>query len=488
MMQQISHYTIIKHLGSGGFSDTFLVKDTYLPSEKVCVLKQLKPITHSPQVYQLVKERFQREAVVLEELGNSHPQIPTLYAYFEDNGQFYLVQEYIEGQTLASLVEASGPQTETTVKTLLLQILDILEFIQSKAIIHRDIKPENIILRQGDQQPVLIDFGAVRETMGTQGGSGQGATSSIVIGTPGFMPSEQAAGRPVFASDLYALGLTAIYLLTGKYPQDLGIHPLTGDIQWRSLVTVSPDLARVLDQGIAITPRERFADAQGMKAALLGQSFPPARSPGLTPTIASAPLRPRSRRWPWVMGGMGLTLSLGATAFYVYQQHQLQKTMAQLETEKRVQQERDRQQQEWLEQRRKQQQEIAEKQRQLEAQQEAINQEKSIPPMVPSDPVTDKPQSPQGQPDRGMWVISVKADSEAAQAGIRGGQILVSLNGVFIDRVETANRIVGQNTGASVMALVWDGGTYKKLVVVPHDAYIGVNLCQLSLCPDGQEP
>jgi serine/threonine protein kinase, bacterial len=87
--QTIAHYRIIKQLVSGGFGDTFLVEDTYLPSGKTCVLKQLKPINDNPQIYQLVKERFKREAIILEELGNSHQQIPALKAYFEENGKFY---------------------------------------------------------------------------------------------------------------------------------------------------------------------------------------------------------------------------------------------------------------------------------------------------------------------------------------------------------------------------------------------------------------
>lgn len=78
-----NRYRIIQTLGSGGFGDTFLAEDTQMPSQRRCVIKQLKPITNNPQIYQLVQQRFQREAAILEELGEENPQIPRLYAYLE---------------------------------------------------------------------------------------------------------------------------------------------------------------------------------------------------------------------------------------------------------------------------------------------------------------------------------------------------------------------------------------------------------------------
>jgi len=138
-------------------------------------------VAHNPRVYQLVKERFQREAVILEDLGNSHRQIPTLFAYFEDEGQFYLVQEYIQGKTLSTLFKEQGRQSETFVKEFLINLLVVLEYIQTKRVIHRDIKPDNIIIRQLDGTPVLIDFGAMRETMGTEMSPSGNYTRSIPL-------------------------------------------------------------------------------------------------------------------------------------------------------------------------------------------------------------------------------------------------------------------------------------------------------------------
>ncbi len=146
--------------------------------------------------------------------------------------------------------------------------MPVLEFVHSKRIIHRDIKPDNIILRH-DGKPVLIDFGAVRETMATIVNSQGSLTRSIIIGTPGYMPSEQAAGRAVYSSDLYSLGLTIIYLLSGKSPQQLETDSNTGEIIWESEVgNISPSLKTVINKAIAYHPRERFSRALEMLEVL----------------------------------------------------------------------------------------------------------------------------------------------------------------------------------------------------------------------------
>ncbi len=265
----VSRFKILKTIGSGGFGDAFLAEDTHWPQERTCVVKQLKPIDDNPAIYQLVKERFLREAVLLEELGKGHAQIPCLYAYFEDQGQFYLVQEFIEGETLDHILKTQGQLSESRVETILLKTLDVLDYIQQRQIIHRDIKPDNIIIRQSDDMPVLIDFGAVRESMGTVMGGSENSTSSIVIGTPGYMPPEQSIGRPVYSSDLYALALTAIYLLTGKAPHELGTDPMTGEILWKQdFFPKNPVLASALDQAIHSHSGQRFATAALMKASL----------------------------------------------------------------------------------------------------------------------------------------------------------------------------------------------------------------------------
>ncbi|HIK53551.1 MAG TPA: serine/threonine protein kinase [Oscillatoriales cyanobacterium M59_W2019_021] len=300
-MKLNNRYQILKELGEGGFGKTFLAEDTQMPSGRYCVIKQLKPVAENSQIYQLVQERFQREAAILEDLGTGHPQIPTLYAYFREADLFYLVREWIEGETLTQKMQNWGVMSESTVKSLLVNLLPVFEYIHTRRIVHRDVKPDNIILRSSDNLPILIDFGAVRETMGTVVNSQGNPTSSSVIGTPGFMPSEQAAGRPVFSSDLYALGLTAIYLLTGKVPQELPTDPQTGEILWRqSALTVSPTFATILNRAIMSLARDRFSSAKEMLAALHGQGIPIASTvpspavnmPPTTPISHPSPLPP----------------------------------------------------------------------------------------------------------------------------------------------------------------------------------------------------
>lgn len=279
-------YRVIRVLGSGGFGETFLAEDTQMPTKRRCVVKQLKPIANNSQVYQLVQERFQREAAILEELGDGNNQIPTLYAYFCEDGQFYLAQEYIEGQTLAEKLQRQGTLSETSVTEILVSILPVLNYVHSKGIVHRDIKPDNILIRSSNQQPVLIDFGAVKETVATVVTASGNSSQSIVIGTPGFMPSEQTAGRPVFSSDLYSLGLTAIYLLTGKYPQELATNPSTGEILWRQYaLNITPSFAAILDKAVQPYAPNRYKNVSEMLRSLQNLVTPKIQP---NPTLISA--------------------------------------------------------------------------------------------------------------------------------------------------------------------------------------------------------
>jgi serine/threonine protein kinase, bacterial len=304
-----NRYRVIKTLGSGGFGETFLAEDTQMPSRRYCVIKQLKPITHNPQIYKVVQERFQREAAILEELGDASSQIPRLYAYFLENGQFYLVQEYIEGQTLSQKLE-QGAMSESAVRDILVSILPVLDYVHRKGIVHRDIKPDNIIVRNSDGKPVLIDFGAVKETIGTDVSPSGNSTRSIVIGTPGFMPSEQSVGRPMFASDIYSLGMTAIYLLTAKLPQDIPSDPATGAILWQQYVrNITPHFVAVLDRAVQFVARDRFATASEMLVTLqtgafpttptVPYSYPPTSNPTSNPTQQNTiPISPGNYQQP----------------------------------------------------------------------------------------------------------------------------------------------------------------------------------------------
>jgi serine/threonine-protein kinase len=282
-----NRYRIIKTLARGGFGETFLAVDTHMPSGRNCVLKQLKPVVQEPKIPQWLQERFQKEAAILEKLGENHAQIPKLYAYFSEGGNFYLVQEWIDGLTLTEKQQQQGHLSEEEVQSILVNLLPVLDYVHSRHIIHRDVKPDNIILRAADGKPVLIDFGVMKEAIATGINPQTQTALSVVLGTPGYMSSEQAAGRPVYSSDLYSLGLTAIFLLTGKTPQALATDSRTGEILWRQEApSLHSNLATVIDRAIRFHPRDRFASAKEMLAALQT-----AVQPATGATVAVAPRR-----------------------------------------------------------------------------------------------------------------------------------------------------------------------------------------------------
>ncbi|WP_315788600.1 serine/threonine-protein kinase [Fischerella sp. JS2] len=264
-----SRYRVVKALGQGGFGATFLANDEALPGEPSCVIKQLRPSGTAPHVLQMARELFEREAMTLGKIGN-HPQVPRLLDYFEEREQFYLVQEYISGSTIQQEVKHTGVFTEAGVKQFLSEILPLLEYIHERKVIHRDIKPANIIRRAQDSRLVLIDFGAVTNQVrqAVMNHSEHTALTAYAIGTPGFAPPEQMAMRPVYASDIYALGITCIYLLTSKSPKDLEYKPTTGEMIWEHHVHVSDHLADVLRKMLEVSVRNRYQTAEEVLRAL----------------------------------------------------------------------------------------------------------------------------------------------------------------------------------------------------------------------------
>jgi serine/threonine protein kinase len=286
-------YRILYPLQEGGFGKTFLVEDTQLPSQRRCVLKMLKPVQDNPEFYRLIQDRFQREAAIQETLGEVCQHIPRLYAHFSERDRFYLVEEWIDGDTLSAKVAEVGRFSETKVLEILSQLLPIIDIVHQHHIIHRDIKPDNIILRRRDGMPVLIDFGAVKESMAAVVDSQATSGRSIVVGTASYMAPEQSIGRPLYASDLYSLGLTAIYLLTGKSPAELNHDPHTGKVEWRSQASkVSASLTQVIDTATQMHPQNRFASAQEMLQVL--QSLHINVLPEDVPTTVSQPSLPQT--------------------------------------------------------------------------------------------------------------------------------------------------------------------------------------------------
>lgn len=283
-------YRYVKPLGRGGFAQTFLAEDTYQSGNPWCVIKQLKPRSDEPDTLATAKRLFRGEAQTLSRLGN-HELIPSLLDRFEQDDDFYLVQEYIEGQTLDQELIDSGRLSEASVVAILQDILQVLAFVHQQNVIHRDIKPSNIIRRSKDGKLVLIDFGAVKEVSARVTNDLGEASLTIAIGSPGYMPNEQIAGNPRFSSDIYAVGAIGIRALTGIHPRHLSANLLTSEIIWRDEATqVSLELAAILDRMVRYDFRDRYPTAVEALSAL--ESLPKQRTTSGLPSQRASETTP----------------------------------------------------------------------------------------------------------------------------------------------------------------------------------------------------
>ncbi|PZO40546.1 MAG: serine/threonine protein kinase [Pseudanabaena frigida] len=292
-----NRYRASRPLGKGGFGATFLAADEGLPGFPSCVVKQLRPNTQSASVMKMARELFEREAFTLGKIG-SHPQIPRLLDYFEEEGNFYLVQEFVDGETLKQEFERRGAFNEIEIRKILSEIFPALGFMHENGVIHRDIKPANIMRRKQDGQLVLIDFGAVSSQVNKPSADDDpsGLLTNFAIGTPGFAPPEQMAMRPVYSSDLYATAMSCLYLMTGRSPKDLPHDPFTGEINWKSQVKLSDRLRVVFEKLLQQSVSQRFRSAEEALRALESGSIPdevPKASPSLS-NNSPAPAPPSS--------------------------------------------------------------------------------------------------------------------------------------------------------------------------------------------------
>ncbi|NJM96071.1 MAG: serine/threonine protein kinase [Phormidesmis sp. RL_2_1] len=277
-----NRFKIIRRLGRGGFSTAYLAQDITASNPVACVIKHLKypfkadtshhsqanhKLTHHRISKALGQERlncrFQREARMMARLAR-HPQLPRLLDHFTDGDQFYLVQEHIPGPILSQEFSRKGPQSEADVKAFLQEMLPIIRHMHRHQLLHLDIKPSNIIRRSSDQKLVLIDFGAVRRYPN----EGALSTSEKCAGTVGFAPAEQLAGNPTFASDIYALGVTALYMLTMTSPLDFATSPRGQHLRWQESVTVSRYFKQILSRMLHPDAERRFQTIDELARAL----------------------------------------------------------------------------------------------------------------------------------------------------------------------------------------------------------------------------
>lgn len=249
-------YRIVKELAEGGFSQTYLAEDTRLPKNPQCVVKHLNPTIDDPVFTQKALELFKAEAETLQELGK-HDLIPQLYAYFQENKEFYLVQEFIAGHPLSKEMSPGSQMAEARVAQIIKEVLEILKFVHQYNVIHRDIKPSNLIRRHSDGKLVLIDFGTVKQVQLEVASAHHKARVTLPIGTPGYMSYEQERGQSVACSDIYSLGMVALQALTGKHPSQF-TRDRDNEVNWRSHAKVSREFAIVLDRMTRCNPCDRY--------------------------------------------------------------------------------------------------------------------------------------------------------------------------------------------------------------------------------------
>lgn len=259
-------YRALKLIGQGGFGRTFLAIDEQMPSHPYCVIKQLFPQTQNTEAAKKASELFEQEAIRLDQLA--HGQIPKLLAHLTQDRCQYLVQTYIEGETLAQELARTGAFKPDQIRQLLVDLLPVLQYLHDRQVIHRDIKPENIVRRSSDGRLVLVDFGASKLATATNL-----AQTGTVIGSAGYAAPEQTGGKATFASDLYSLGVTCVHLLTDLPPFEL-FSFAEGRWVWRDYLPDSIDssLAAVLDRLIEPAIAHRYASAM---AALQGLNVAP---------------------------------------------------------------------------------------------------------------------------------------------------------------------------------------------------------------------
>jgi formylglycine-generating enzyme required for sulfatase activity len=277
-------YRALKLLGQGGFGKTFKAVDEDQPRKPLCVIKQFAFSNNHPETRQIALKLFYEEAQHLEALGK-HDQIPELLAYFDVEGQPYLVQQFIDGQDLEQELATAGTFNQAKIHELLESLLPVLDFLhhQSPPVIHRDIKPANIIRRRSDGGLVLVDFGAAKQATQTML-----AKTGTMIGSPEYTAPEQTRGKPVFASDIYSLGVTCIHLLTNVPPFDL-FDTSQDDWVWRNYLVNNPVdklLGEVLDGSIVNALARRYQSATEVLAALNTKSM--VSSVTQSPSTASA--------------------------------------------------------------------------------------------------------------------------------------------------------------------------------------------------------
>ncbi|MBE9114441.1 serine/threonine protein kinase [Lusitaniella coriacea LEGE 07157] len=260
-------YHVIAVLSSVGLGKTYTAVDTYRPGQPKCVIKCLTPVSRDRDCLQVVRHLFDREAQILAALEDCD-RVPQLFDRVEIDRTFYLIQEFIEGQSLNEIFHLSRPWNEPQTVAFLQDILGILAFAHPKGIIHSDLRPDKLILRQKDAKWVLTGFNVLNQERSQWANLPNQISASIALGTLGYMPVEQLRGKPLPSSDIYSLGMMGIQALTGLNPVELEEDPRTGEVLWQHQANVSDELAAILSKMVCYHIRDRYSDVQEVLEAL----------------------------------------------------------------------------------------------------------------------------------------------------------------------------------------------------------------------------
>ena len=263
-------YRVISALGTGGFGTTYLAEDQHRPGQPRCVVKQLQLNSDNAQLVNVTRRLFNTEAETLQKISD-HEQIPELLASFEEEGHFFLVQEFIPGPSLVTEILSERALPEPQVTKLLKEILSVLEFVHAKGVVHRNLKADNLIHHQQLDKWVLINFGsekALKEISSQL--MGQKKSSSVAFTPPAYKASEPTISTSSASTDIYALGMICLQALTGMPPSEIERDPKTGEIRWPAEITshVSPKLRNIISKMVFHDSRQRYSSATEVLQAL----------------------------------------------------------------------------------------------------------------------------------------------------------------------------------------------------------------------------
>ncbi|WP_036479928.1 FHA domain-containing serine/threonine-protein kinase [Myxosarcina sp. GI1] len=256
----VGPYQILKTLGRGGMGTTYLVWDKNRTVKNAPLLLVLKEMNANMIRVPKAKELFEREARILKSLN--HPGIPQYYDFFVDNDHKYLIMELIHGHNLEQFVYQRGAVDRDRITKWMMQVCQILTYLHNldPPLVHRDIKPANLMLRNLDSRLMLLDFGAVKEL---------GTSLNTRIGVEGYSAPEQYRGKPCIQSDIYGIGTTIIFLLTGKTPmQYYRYRSNKFEFDIDSIPNLSVALAEVLKIACQPKPQDRYQTAEELFKAL----------------------------------------------------------------------------------------------------------------------------------------------------------------------------------------------------------------------------